>query len=478
MKKKLNNSVENSDNYILIDFGSTFTKATVVSTKKKRIICATLTPSTVREDAKIGLNICYQRIRKYIGAEAFEGARKLATSSAAGGLRMIVVGLTKNLSISAGRNAAFSAGAKIIKTYTGLLNEESIEQISESDVEIILLCGGFEGGNESGVIHNAEMLSKCRKNVPIIYSGNSRVIHEIRRIFLVNQKECSVVSNIIPEVGKVNSGSAEELVRQVFMDRITGMKGLAKIRNEVEEVLMPTPASVLKAGELLSRGTESEKGIGPVMIVDIGGATTDVYTHADSLLYENAKYVGVPEPYSKRSVEGDLGMRESSANVIEEIGYDKAASDLGIPVESLQKSINRRLKMIDFLPSDDKQTIGNEMIIDQQIARYAVNLAARRHAGHVEAVHSNICKNIQFGKNLTEISTIIGTGGQIVKSNAPGEILKEVLAGDVDKRKKILLPETADFFIDSDYVFYAAGILSQIDPDTALSIMKSSIKKV
>ncbi|MDO4554467.1 MAG: glutamate mutase L [Lachnospiraceae bacterium] len=478
MRKMLNSPLEDMDKYILIDFGSTFTKAAVVSAKEKKIVFTTMTPSTVHKDAKLGLDICYSRIKQNLGTEVFDGARKLATSSAAGGLRMIVVGLTRNLSISAGRNAAFSAGAKIIKTYTGLLTSGDIEAIDQSKVEIIFLCGGFEGGNESGIIHNAKMLGRCRSNIPIIYSGNSKAIHEVRKQLLIRQKECALVDNIIPEIGKVNSGPAEELIRQVFMSRITDMKGLDKVRGELENVLMPTPAAVLRAGALLSRGTENKEGLGPLMIVDVGGATTDVYSHAESTLYESAKCIGSPEPYSKRTVEGDLGMRESSDHVIAEIGYERVASDLGITVESLRSSIDRRLKKRDFLPSDDTSAKKREALIDQQIAKYAVNLAARRHAGHAEAVHSTICKFIQCGKNLTEIATVIGTGGQVVKSREPKEILKEVLIQERDKINKILLPESCCFMIDADYIFYAAGLLSQIDPDTALSIMKASIKEV
>ena len=478
MKKKLSNCPGISDNYILIDFGSTFTKAAVVSAEGKKIICTTMTPSTVNKDARIGLDICYSRIRHCIGEKAFNRSRKLATSSAAGGLRMVVVGLTKNLSISAGRNAAFGAGAKIIRTYTGFLTESDVEEMEQLNVEIILLCGGFEGGNETSVLHNAEMLGKYRGNAHIMYSGNSRVVYEVRNSLLVRQKKCSVVANIIPEIGKVNSKPAEELIRHIFMDRITGMKGLDKVQGELDEVLMPTPAAVLKAGKLLSKGSETQNGMGPLMIVDVGGATTDVYSHAEPILYENARYIGAPEPYSKRTVEGDLGMRESSDHVIEEVGYERAASDLGITVEALQLSIGRRLQNIDFIPPWESKEGEKERRIDQQLAKYAVNLASRRHAGHVEYVSSSICKFVQFGKNLEAISTVVGTGGQIVRSCDPKEILKEVLSGKPDRDREILLPEACRFMVDTDYILYAAGILSDIDPDLALSIMNNSIKEV
>lgn len=463
---------------ILLDFGSTFTKAAVVSSKERKIIFTTKTPSTVQVNAKIGLDICFDRIKKVIGEEEFNNAKKLATSSAAGGLRMIVVGLTKNLSISAGRNAAFGAGAKILKTYSGLLTEKDIEEIDETNVEIILLCGGYEYGNISGVLHNADMLGTSKKSVPIIYSGNSVIMHEVRSSLMSRQKECVLVENIIPQIGKINSKPAEELIRQVFMNRITNMKGLDTIKDDLESVMMPTPASVLEAGHLLSKGYGDEEGLGELMIVDIGGATTDIHTYAESVTYENAKFIGSPEPYSKRTVEGDLGMRESSGLVIAEVGYEKAASDLGITVERLEKSINRRLENIEFLPKDDPAEEELELRVDQQIAKYAAALAARRHAGRVEAVHSKVCSLIQTGKNLTQVSTIIGTGGPIINSANPGEILRQAIMNEADLKNRILLPKSAKIMIDADYVFYAAGILSHIDPAAALSIMKASIKEV
>src|SRR5699024_8565065 len=106
--------------------------------------------------------------RATIGDENFKSALKLTTRSAAGGLRMAVVGLTKSLSIEAGRNASFSAGAKIVSSVAGLLTEKDIDIIEESRAEILLLCGGYEGGNTKGVIHNAKALSESKLSIPII----------------------------------------------------------------------------------------------------------------------------------------------------------------------------------------------------------------------------------------------------------------------------------------------------------------------
>lgn len=110
----------------------------------------TKVPSTVHEDAEIGLNQCFAAARDAIGEEKLRAALKLATSSAAGGLRMAVVGLTKTLSNEAGRNASFSAGAKIVYNTSGILSERDLADIEKAKAEILLLCGGYERGNTKG----------------------------------------------------------------------------------------------------------------------------------------------------------------------------------------------------------------------------------------------------------------------------------------------------------------------------------------
>jgi len=465
-------------NAILLDFGSTFTKATVVDLDARKIVLAEKEPSTVGVDAKIALDRLYDKIRREIGEENFRQARKLATSSAAGGLRMIVIGLTPTLSIVAGKNAAFGAGAKILKSYSGFLTDEDVAEIESSRAEIILLCGGYEGGNTTAVLHNVNMLGKMDNRIPIIYAGNSEILKDVKIGFYLKRKECFVVNNIIPRVGEVDSAHAESLIRNIFLERITNMKGLDKVKSAIERIVMPTPAAVLEAGELLARGCGSEPGLGDLMIVDIGGATTDIHTYCEPRAYEGAKIVGSPEPYAKRTVEGDLGMRESSGLVIEEIGSAQAAADLGITEEQLRSSIGRRLENIKFLPADDPAHRELELRVDEQIAGYACRTAVRRHSGKLEHVRSRVCPLVQKGKNLSRIRTVIGTGGPIIHSGAPGRILAEAVTTEQDVKLNYMLPRSAEFFVDTDYVFYAAGILKEIDPEAALAIMKNSLKQV
>lgn len=463
---------------ILLDFGSTFTKAVVVDLKKQEIVYRAKEPSTVSTDAKMALDVLYEGIEKAIGAKAFSGASKLATSSAAGGLRMVVVGLTPTLSIAAGKNAAFSAGAKVLKTYSGALTEEDVRELETMNVEIILLLGGFEKGNVSLIRQNALMLGSTHHNVPVIYAGNSELIQEVRTFFYLHHKECFVIDNIIPGIGRLEKGPAQELIRTIFLQRIVNMKGLEKVNRVIDRIVMPTPAAVLEAGELLSKGYGEEPGLGNLMVVDVGGATTDVHTYCEAVACEGAKMIGAPEPYAKRTVEADLGMRESSGSLAEEAGLRLMADALGISESDLRRSLDKRMEHIEFLASDIPKEECLEKEIDQMIAEYACHAAVRRHCGTIEYTCSKVCSKIQRGKNLTEIATIVGTGGPIINSENPKKILQKAIMTEKDQKFHYMLPQKTKLMVDGDYVLYAAGILAQIDPKAALAIMRKSLKCV
>lgn len=306
----------------------------------------------------------------------------------------------------------------------------------------------------------------------MIYAGNSAVDGPVRTLFAQRGKECFTVENIIPNVGLLNTAPTEEIIRDVFMKRIVNMKGLGTVQGSIDQVLMPTPAAVLEAGALLSRGTQQQPGLGPLMIVDVGGATTDIHSYAEPVPFEGARVLGAPEPYQKRTVEGDMGMRESSICLLREIGCEKMAAGLGIAPEALAASIQKRVDTTSFLADSD-----TEQRIEEAIAQGAVRVSARRHAGHIEHVHSANCTALQLGKNLTEVHTVIGTGGPLINSTNPRAALEGVLADPV-KEPDILLPRQADFYLDADYVLYAAGLLRHLDDDVALTVMKNSLKKL
>lgn len=457
---------------ILTDFGSTYTKVAVVDMQENKLIKTDHFSSTVSYDARIGLQQCFDVAREVIGEEEFEKALKLSSSSAAGGLRMGVVGLSKTLSSEAGRNAAFGAGAKILKTCSGLLMEEDLQELYELPLEILLFCGGYENGNTSVLLRNAEMLAKSDIHVPIIFAGNSKVAPEVRRLFTLNYKEFYVVHNIIPNVGIIDKHQVEEIIRDVFLKRIINMKGLDKVSNMLDQMVMPTPAAVLYAGELLSKGTAKHKGFGDLLIVDVGGATTDIHSYAQQVSYEGAKIVGAAEAYVKRTVEGDLGMRESSNSLSVEIGMGNMCCEVGASKEEINGIINKWTTQNRELAQSDI-----ELKVDHSLARGAVRISSRRHAGWIEHISSAGIKTVQHGKNLTNIRAVIGTGGPIIFGGEPREILSQVLRKK-SKEPDVLLPEEAKFYLDKDYVFFAGGLLRDVDEDAAFLIMKNSLEEV
>lgn len=454
---------------VLLDFGSTYTKVVCVDLEQKCTVLTDKFPSTVHTDASIALGRCFDAVEKVIGKENLEAACKYSTSSAAGGLRIAVSGLTRSLSNAAGRNACFSAGGKLVHTAVGKLTDEDISQIEKSGAEILLLCGGYEKGNSEGVLANGEKVARSNLRIPVIYAGNSKVSPQIRALMGAGGKECFLAENIIPEVGKLNLKSVTDIIRNLFMTRITNMKGVGFVQGYLNGPIIPTPASVLKAGELLSRGTEESPGIGDFMMVDVGGATTDVYSFVNNVPYDGAKMIGLVEPFAKRTVEGDLGMRESAGTLAAEMGLEKFAEESSVSIEEAKAAITMRNEDRAYIADNEK-----EKKIDECIARNAIYISARRHAGYVERGFLNGVQLLQYGKNLCDIKKVIGTGGIIVNAKDPHSRLAQVNLKEKEEGR-VLLPATTESYVDKDYVFYAAGLLSEDYPDVAIEIMKKSI---
>ncbi len=460
------------ENVILLDFGSTHTKVVVVSLKEEKILHTDCFASTVKTDARVGLQQCLDSAKSVLAEDKFEEAIKLASSSAAGGLRMAVIGLSQNLSIKAGRNTAFGAGGKILFTLSGKITPEQIQEFINAKVEIVLFCGGYENGNETIVLHNATVLAESNLRIPIIYAGNSSIITNIRGLMQMGRKECFIADNLIPNVGQLNTAMAENIVREVFLQRIVNMKGLDKVKEILDGILMPTPSAVLSAGELLTRGTETETGIGELMIIDIGGATTDVHSFAEQTSYKGAKLSGAKETYSKRTVESDLGVRESSGLILNEIGAEKLSESCGKDVQWIKDAIKHRVVVNDYIPDTE-----DEKHLDEVLTGIAVKASTRRHAGRIEHIHSANCKLLQVGKNITTVKSIIGTGGPIIHNKDPKKILSSVLKRG-KKEENFLLPTVSKFYLDEQYILYSMGLLREVDPNIALRILKKELKEL
>ncbi len=452
------------------DFGSTFTKLCVLDLDNGELVMTTKHPTTVGVDASIALLAGFEDAKKYVGEKGVKEARIVTSSSAAGGLRMVVVGLTRRFSLLAGKNVALGAGARIVKTYANYLTEKDIAEIETINPEILLLCGGVEGGNADRILYNARMLKAARISSHVVYAGNHDIASFVRQELVTNSIQCYVTENVFPAYGQLNAVPTGEVIRHLFMERIVGAKGLASAFHIIGSVLMPTPAAVLAGGKLLSQGTDTEDGLGDLMAFDVGGATTDVYSYIE-VASSGAKHVGAPEPFAKRTVEGDLGVRSSCLSLAEAMGESLSGAVLDMSEEELQAACEKRAEEGTFVPDSEGQRK-----VDLALAEGAVEISARRHCGRfTNAYAKNIAKIVE-GKDLRGIGSIVGTGGPVIHSKDPKEVLGKAVRGESEA--ELLLPETADFYLDKSYILYAIGLSADINPAGALHIAKENIVKI
>lgn len=467
--------VNMSDIGIFVDFGSTYTKVTAIGLDEEVVIGQGRAESTVRTDLTIGLRKAYEELEHQAGRPCIEASTlKLACSSAAGGLRLVVIGLVPSLSLSAGRMAALGAGAKLVGNYSYKLNQSEIKEINDLAPDIILLVGGTDGGNEEVILHNANALAKSDISVPVIMAGNKVCADEIRSILETPQRLVKVVDNVLGELDKLNVEASRKAIREVFMERIVHAKGLDKAEQLVDSVIMPTPMAVLKGAQLLSTGTPKEEGLGELIVVDIGGATTDIHSLANGYpKSDNVGRKGIPEPFAKRTVEGDLGLRFNALSILEAAGEKRLLENIQLesPV-SIEERVRYLAENTGTVPTEDR-----DFWLDIGLARVATEMAVERHAGHLEQIYSPYGVSFtQVGKDLTEVKTVIGTGGIFASGREPLLILKGALFSE--KEPLSLRPKSPHFFIDNRYVLYAIGLLSEKMPEKALRIGKKYLREL
>jgi uncharacterized protein (TIGR01319 family) len=446
---------------LLIDFGSTFTKVVVVDLSEEEIVQRYQAPSTVDKDITLGLKQVLAQAQEGIG---FKGLRKdsmVACSSAAGGLRMISIGLVPSLSCEAGVRAALGAGAKVVRSFSyelTLLDTAEIEKISP---DIILLAGGTDGGNKKVILHNAERLAHSSCNAPIVVAGNKDAQDEIRTAFNSSGRLITFAQNVMPDIGTLNVDSCREVIRQIFISHITKAKGIDKAKEIINEVIMPTPTAVLNAAKLLAGGVDGEEGLGELLVIDVGGATTDVHSIAKGYpTHPEVISKGLPEPYEKRTVEADLGVRHNIDTLLE---YARMAGGL---TEEIHEEIKSRFTSLSKLPENEL-----EFQMDSILAGVAVDIAGERHCGKIRMVAGPFGEVfIQDGKDLSEVKHIIGTGGPLVFAKEPAKILRKILYRN--DSPYVLKPKEAHLYLDRMYSLYAMGLLAQTEPRKALRMMK------
>lgn len=456
---------------LLIDFGSTYTKVTAVDVAAAELIATARGITTVETNILEGLGQALEQIKPHFGGVLPDFTHRLACSSAAGGLRMVAIGLVKELTVEAARQAALGAGARILGVYAQQLSHSEIEQIDALCPDIILLAGGTDGGNKEVIIHNAKMLAACQRATTFVVAGNKSAADEVRQILVQAGKDVRVTANVLPKLNKLNVEPARDTIRQTFLEKIVEAKGLRRAESYLQGILMPTPAAVLQAAKLLAEGNEEEKGWGDLLIVDLGGATTDVHSIAEGYPTKSGvTYKGLPEPYAKRTVEGDLGMRVSSLSLLETVGSRKLAAISGLGEQTIQEYIHTVHDQVETLPQTAEQ-----WQIDTAMAKAATDLAVERHSGILETMWTPMgAIHVQHGKDLTEVPYLIGTGGVIVKHPNPKEILQEALYKP--EQPTVLRPQKAKLMLDQEYILAAVGLLAEVRPTAALRLAKKYIR--
>ena len=453
---------------LLIDFGSTYTKLTAVDLDSETILGTAQSFTTIQTDINDGLKNGLALLEQKIGKVEF--ARTYACSSAAGGLRMVTSGLVPELTGEAAKLASLGAGAKVVGIYAFQLTEDDLEDIRAAKPDIFLLVGGTDGGNTECILHNANMLASMRPEFPIVVAGNRTAARQCQRI--LEGCEVYVCPNVMPKFGVLQIEDTQKQIRQIFLNRIIQAKGLSKAAALLDDIMMPTPSAVLQAMELLAQGCEGETGIGELVAVDVGGATTDVYSIADGMPeHMNTVFKGLPEPFAKRTVEGDIGMRYSIRGIVEAAGVDRIASLSGLTKERVEELVAYLAEHTDRVPDDNTEMEA----LDFALASMAIEEAVRRHAGTIEETYTMMGQTyVQEGKNLTKVRQIVVTGGSLIHTKRTAEIAAHALYSPAQPAS--LRPKKADVWVDRTYILAAMGLLSSHYPQAALRIMKKELE--
>jgi uncharacterized protein (TIGR01319 family) len=430
---------------VCVDFGSTFTKASLVDVDEGRVVAWAEHRTTIDTDVLDGYDACLAVLSGQ-DPRALD-APTLACSSAGGGLRIAVVGNEELVTAEAGRRVALSSGGKVVAVFAASRGDD-LAALPVSEPDVVLLTGGTDGGNAEPILACARALAPVWSG-PVVVAGDVDARDEVAQILTANP--LVVAANIVPRIGVLAPDGARSAIRELFLSHVIGGKHLSSRADFLEMVQGATPDVVLTGVELLAETA------GDTVVVDVGGATTDVHSVVeldpeDSGLSREV----VATTRVTRTVEGDLGMRWSAVTTAEAAGRD-----------DLVEAALRRRADPGFVPTSDA-----EDDVDEEIAREAVGMALRRHAGRSKVVVSPEGRVVErTGKDLRGVDLLVGSGG-VLRHGRPG-VAARVFAGSVgDVAGGWQLPRTAEVTVDTDYVLAAVGLLAQPHPEAARRLVR------
>ncbi|HPX92737.1 MAG TPA: glutamate mutase L [Bacillota bacterium] len=407
-------------------------------------------------DVTRGLEEARLRLARLLNQENLEAREVFATSSAAGGLSMTVHGLVPEMTVRAAREAALGSGAVLRMVSSGKLRLYDIERVRAAEPRIIMVAGGTDGGERETALFNFEKLSEAMPATPFLYAGNSDNDEEIRSMAKSRGLKLYVTENVYPSLDNLNIEPARYVIQEIFEEHIIEAPGMSRIHQAVTGPIMPTPGAVMAMAEKIY------PVLGDLVALDVGGATTDVHsvTEGNEALLD---FRVNPEPFAKRTVEGDLGVFVNRDHVIQAMTPDER--------ESLPDSYRERLRAVPEIPQGPEE----EALIFP-LVRTCCREALDRHAGRmIELFTARGRRTVVRGRDLTAVQTLIATGGALTRLSGVVPMVKELLK--VAGSERLYPPTQVRVMIDKDYLMASCGVIARTYPDAAVQLLMDSLTK-
>lgn len=417
-----------------------------------------MAPTTVLEgDVRVGLSRALEDLESRLGDKVTYD-KMLATSSAAGGLRMSVHGLVYDMTVRAAEAAALGAGGVIRQVTGGKMSKYDLMDLKALHPNLILIAGGTDYGERETALYNSEQVATLgMRDVPVLYAGNVQNQNIVKSIFEAAGIPVFLTENVYPRLDELNIEPCRKMIQKVFEQHIVRAPGMEGIRDMVTGPILPTPGAVMEAARLLY------DDIGDLVVLDIGGATTDVHSVSEGSP-EIAALATRPEPFNKRTVEGDLGLFINARHLVDAIGPEELSRELDIDTEAVMAAYAP-------IPATKEQ-----MKLTERLCLEAGQTAIRRHAGHYRYIYlPEGRKTMTEGKDLSQVKYIVGTGGALTRLPHRESLLRQM--ADMNGSGTMLYPKPgeAQLLFDNDYIMASLGVLSKEYPQEALSLMKRSM---
>ncbi len=473
---------------LAIDVGSTTTKAIVVEERDGacRLVARGEAPTTVeapQEDVMIGVRLAAARAEARLGRRLVREGRLITpqvgdegvdlfvcTSSAGGGLQMTVAGLVKTMTAESAERAALGAGAVVMDVISlddARMVLERIRRLQELRPDMILMAGGTDDGNISHVAAVAEYIAASRPRprlggdyrVPLVYAGNQRA-REYVRDAVGDVMDVYVVPNIRPTLEEEDLEPARREIHRLFLEHVMARApGYRNLLEWAKNVIEPTPMAVGKMMQMMAEAHQAN-----VVGVDIGGATTDVFSVIDGRFH--------------RSVSANLGMSYSTVNVLAEAGPENVARWLPfrISVRDLRNLVANKMVRPTTLPATLE-----ELLIEHAVAREAIRLSYEhhkeiavtlkgvQHVGTFDKLRDLFRQETLSGRSIIEpltVNAVIGSGG--VLSHAPRRSQAMLLLMDAFQPEGV-----TGLYVDSVFMMPHLGVLAELEPEMAFQVFET-----